>query len=264
MSFDDVLCQKNGKIAYVYISRPHRKNALGNDTTQHLIQTLSDIEQDDDVSVIVLTGAGDAFCAGGDFKDTFQRGADRSEADWLERIRTGPNRLAQQLRMFSKPVIAAVNGVAVGGGATIALACDFRIASDKARFRFPFAKLGLTPEFGCSYLLPQVVGLGNALELLLLADFVDADEALRLGLVNRVVPDDELASAAEKMALQLAGHSSSSMKAIKKLLHQSTYTDFTTSLDDEAAELARAFKSPEHQQAVRAFMERPTKSTASS
>jgi len=263
MSFDDLICHKKNKIATIYIARPHRKNALGNDTTQHLIETLSNIEQDADVSAVVLSGVGDAFCAGGDFKDTFLRGAERSEADWQERIRSGPNRLAQQLRLFSKPVIAAVNGVAVGGGATIALACDFRIASDKARFSFPFAKLGLTPEFGCSYLLPRVVGQGNALELLLLADFVDAAEAFRLGLVNRVVPHHELASSAEKIALQLSRQSPSSLKAIKKLLLESSYTDFETSLEYEAVELARAFKSPEHQGAVKGFIERQAKSALS-
>lgn len=259
MNFDDLIYKKKDKAAYLYISRPDRKNALGNDTTQHLIQALSDIEQDTSIKVVVITGSGDAFCAGGDFEDTFNRGANRSEQEWLERIQTGASRLAYQLRSYSKPVIAAVNGVAVGGGATIALACDLRIASTKARFNFPFAKLGLTPEFGCSYLLPRVVGLGNALELLLLTDFIDANEALRIGLVNKVVPEEELSDAVDKIVLRLSEHSLSSLTAIKKLLHQSSYTDFSTSLNDETIELARAFKSPEHREAVKGFIESRTK-----
>lgn len=256
MQFDDLEYEQKGKIAYLSFSRPHRKNALGDATTGNLITALSTIEQDDTIKVVVLTGKGDSFCAGGDFKDTFQRGAERSEEDWAERIRRGPNRLAEQLRLFSKPIIASINGVAVGGGATIALACDLRIASTEARFAFPFARLGLTPEFGCSYLLPRVVGLGNALELLLLADFIDADEALRVGLINKVVPHAELAATTESMASRLSEFSSTALKAIKNLAHKSLYSDFTTSLEYEAVELGRAFTSTEHHEAVRSFIER--------
>lgn len=257
MQFDDLEYEQRDGIARLWIARPQRKNALGDLTTRHLVAAFAAIDGDPDVRAVILAGQGGDFCAGGDFKDTFDRGAARSQHDWAQRIRQGPNRLAALLRGLSKPVIAAVDGVAVGGGATIALACDLRIASDTARIAFPFSKIGLTPEFGASWLLPRVVGLGAAMELLLLGEFIDAPDALRLGLVNRVVPAAQLHDEALALATRLAQHPHGAVPAIKRLLHGALASDLDTALEQEAIALGQAFVSPGHRSAVEAFLARP-------
>ncbi|MER1968534.1 enoyl-CoA hydratase-related protein [Castellaniella sp. GW247-6E4] len=254
--YDDLEFALRDGIARVWIARPERKNALGDRTTRHLIEVLAAIEADPEAKVVILAGKGGDFSAGGDFKDTFARGEERSAPQWAERIRQGPNRLAEQLRSLSKPVVAAIDGVAVGGGATIALACDLRIASESARFAFPFSKIGLTPEFGCSYLLPRVVGLGASLELLLLGDFIDAREAHRLGLVHRVVPRERLDDEAEALAARLAQRPPAALRAIKQLLYHAMSSDMASALEREALALGDAFVSPDHRQAVQAFLSR--------
>ncbi len=256
MRFDDLEFEQRDGIARVWIARPERKNALGDQTTRHLIEALAAIEADPAARVVILAGKGGDFSAGGDFKDTFERGSERTAPQWAERIRQGPNRLAELLRSLSKPVIAAVDGVAVGGGATIALACDFRIASESARFAFPFSKIGLTPEFGCSYLLPRVVGLAASIELLLLGDFIDAREAHRLGLVHRVVARERLDEEAEDLAARLARRSPTALRSIKHLLHRALSSDMASALEREALALGDAFAGPDHRRAVQEFLSR--------
>jgi len=256
MSFDDLQFEQRGGVARVWIARPERKNALGNLTTQHLIEMFTELEADPACQVVILAGTGTDFSAGGDFKDTFERGRERSSKEWADRIRQGPNRFTELLRSLSKPVIAAVDGVAVGGGATIALACDFRVASDRARFAFPFSKLGLTPEFGGSYLLPRVVGLAATLELLMLGDFIDAQEAYRLGLVNRVVAPERLDEEAEALAARLVRNSPTALKSIKQLVYHAVSGDMTAALEREAIALGDAFVSEDHRRAVENFLSR--------
>lgn len=256
MDFDDLLFDKRGGVARITFNRPARRNALGDTTTLQLVQAVEDAAADAAVRVIMLTGAGEAFCAGGDFKDTFERGAGKTADEWSERIRSGPNALARLLRECPKPVVARINGAAVGGGATIALACDLRIASDRARFAFPFARLGIVPEFGCSYLLPRVVGWGHAMELLMLADTIDAATAARIGLVNRVVPHDELDAATDGVVARLLEMPAGSLGAIKALMHGGLSQDLVVQLEHEALALGHAFTSDAHRQAVAAFLER--------
>lgn len=246
----------NGPLARIAFNRPARRNALGDGTTRQLLGLCEKAIADPVVRVIVITGEGDAFCAGGDFRDTFERGASRSEADWRERLRQGPNALVRCLTGSPKPIIASVNGAAVGGGATIALACDFRIASDRARFGFPFVRLGLAPEFGCSVLLARAVGFGQATELLLLGDLIDGRTAERMGLVHRVVAHEKLDVTTAEFASQLAARPPSALTRIKSMLHRAQAMDLETALEMEASELAAAFKSEEHRAAVSAFLDR--------
>lgn len=247
---------QKGSIGFISFNRPEKKNALGDQTTKQLIHLLEKLGDEEDLRVIVITGEGDSFCAGGDFKETFLKGKERTQEQWAQRIQEGPNRLVECIRKLPKPVIAAVNGVAVGGGATIALACDLRIASSAAKFSFPFARIGLTPEFGCSLLLPAVVGFGNALNLLLRADFIDAQEALRIGLVNQVYEADEFMARVEEIAIGMSDCAPSSLRAIKELLYRSMLTHLPDVLNMEAVQLSAAFKTKEHQDAVHAFLAR--------
>ncbi len=263
MRYDDLLVDIRDGIARISINRPARRNALGDSTTRQLVAACGAAGERADVRALVITGEGEAFCAGGDFKDTFERGAGQTAAQWSERIRRGPNELVRLLQGLAQPVIASVNGAAVGGGATIALACDLRIASDRARFGFPFARLGISPEFGCSHLLPRVVGLGRAMELLLLADLVSAKEALALGLVNRVVPHAQLAESTDAVVGRLLAMPPAALGRIKRLLHAGLERGLTDSLEHEAQELGQAFTSAEHRAAVTRFLEsRPSASSA--
>ncbi len=256
MQFDDLCYDKHGAVARIAFNRPARCNALGDMTTRHLVEACADAAGDPAVRVLVITGQGDAFCAGGDFKDTFEHGSAKTSAQWSERIRQGPNALVRVLQDMRKPVVASINGAAVGGGATIALACDLRIASDRARFSFPFARIGITPEFGCSHLLPRVVGLGRAAELLMLAETIDAATAERIGLVNRVVPHEQLAAATADIVSRLLDMPAGALGAIKSLLQRGQSLDIDATLELEAQALGQAFTSPEHRSAVADFLAR--------
>lgn len=256
MHFDDLRYDKHDGIARIAFDRPAQLNALGDGSTRELVAACEDAAADAAVRVVVITGGGEAFCAGGDFEDTFARGRDKSADQWSERIRRGPNALVRVLQGMAKPVLASVNGVAAGGGATIALACDLRIASERASFSFPFARLGLTPEFGCSHLLPRTVGLGRAMELLMLAEPLAAADAARIGLVHSVVAHDALEAATAALATRLRDMPGGALGAIKSLLLRGQSLGIDAALELEAQSLGRAFTSAEHRRAVDAFLAR--------
>jgi len=256
METPDLLYDKRDHIAYITLNRPERLNALGATTTQQIITACQDAATDTDMRVVVITGQGKAFCAGADYKDSFQRAANNTQEQWRDSMRKGPNVLTLLLRSMPQPVIASVNGVAVGGGATIPLACDLRIASENARFRFPFAHLGLTPEFGSSWLLQRTVGLGRATAILMMGDFIDAATALQYGLVHRVVSQEDLPAATQELAMQLANLPSGSLRRIKALQQFAQTADLPSTLEEEARHLGETFVSPEHRAVVAQFLQR--------
>ncbi|WP_028604417.1 enoyl-CoA hydratase/isomerase family protein [Ottowia thiooxydans] len=257
MNAIDLIYEKRDGVAFIAINRPERRNALGDATTRQIVEVCEDAAADTAIRAVAITGSGDdAFCSGGDLQDTFQRGAGNTEQQWSDRIRQGPNLLAQVLQNMPKPVVASINGVAVGGGATIALACDLRIASDNARFCFPFVRVGITPEFGCSYLLQRTVGLGRANELLMLGEFVDAATAERYGLLNRVVPKAELANATQELLARLVALPAAALSRIKALQRFAQTADLPSTLEQEAVSLGASFISPEHREAVSRFLDR--------
>ena len=256
MNFEDLRYEKSAAVARISFNRPDRRNALGDGTTRHLLQLCEDAEADSGIRVLVIRGEGDAFCSGGDIEDTFVRGADKTAEQWADRIRIGPNQLALHLRRMSKPVIACINGLAVGGGATIALACDLRIASDRAQFMLPFSSMGITPEFGCSHLLPRVVGLARAMELLMLGEMIDAPTAHAMGLVNRMVPHHTLDQTTDAIVQRLLQQPPGALAAMKDLVLQGLSLDLDQQLEREAVALGKAFTSVEHRQAVEAFQAR--------
>lgn len=256
MNFDDLDYSVVDQVATILLNRPDKKNAMANQTIQNIVSALKHADADETVRVIVITGAGDAFCAGGDFQDMFQSGAGRTDEQWAQYIDEGPNEFVRAARSVSKPIVAAINGVAVGGGVTMALGCDIRIASEEARFALPFSKIGITPEFGSSYLLPRIVGVGNAMHMLMTADFVDAKQALQIGLVSSVLPHAEFNEGVKKLTDTLRQNSATSLRDTKKLIYASMSTDLDQMLELEAQTIGVAFNSEDHKKAVEYFLNR--------
>ncbi|HET8945331.1 MAG TPA: enoyl-CoA hydratase/isomerase family protein [Dehalococcoidia bacterium] len=214
MTFEALILDRYGAIATIRLNRPDKHNAINSVMSREMIEVLDALEADDDVRVIILTGAGDkAFCAGADMAEAVQARSDgRDGKDFAARA-------AIRLSRVSKPLIAAVNGYAYGGGAVFAIACDIRIASDNARFRFVGASYGLS--VGASQ-LPRLVGAPMAKELIFTARTVDADEAVRIGLVNHVVEQAELAHFVMEMAGQIAQNSAAAILASKEVIDIAT------------------------------------------
>jgi enoyl-CoA hydratase/carnithine racemase len=225
-------------VATARLNRPEKKNAFTLEMLDTWCEILREARHDDDVRVLVLTGAGDAFCSGVDL-DAFGDIA-ATPLTLRNALSTRIHPVNHALEELDKPVIASMPGIAVGAGLDMALACDIRIAAESARFSERYIKLGLVPgEGGCWY-LPRLVGVSKALELLLTGEFFDAAEALRIGLVNRVVPDANLESATSELALQLASAPRVTTALIKRTVYQSVMTDLRTSLSMIASHSAVA------------------------
>src|SRR5690349_6667245 len=224
----DFLYEVNEGIATLTFNRPEVLNALTFDVYAQFRDLLEELRYDDSVKVLVLTGAGDAFCSGGDVHEIIGALLAGDVKDHLNFTRmTGA--VVQNMRLLDKPIIAALNGMVAGAGTVLALASDLRIASEQARFAFLFTKVGLTgADMGAGYLLPRVVGLGRATELLLLGDTIDAATAERFGLVNRVVPHAELLPKAHQWAERLAQGPTLALSMTKHMLNRELSMDLVT------------------------------------
>jgi len=256
-----LLFERQGGAAMLTLNRPAARNALTTALFLELERMLLEIEADDEVRVVVLTGAGRAFSAGADLKPVSKEERRRSEApsfpgdpggDILDR----GNRCILRLRALRKPVLGSINGDAVGIGCSLALATDLRIASDAARLGVVFSRIGLGPDGGASHLLRGLVGAGKALELLFTGDLIDAQEALRLGLVNRVVAADELADATHELADRLARGPTLAYGAAKAAVYASASLSFESLLDLEARNQRIVSRSEDVKEGIRAFLER--------
>lgn len=221
-------------VATLTLDRPERLNSLTFEVYDELRRVLDELNDHDEVRAVVLTGEGRAFCSGGDVEDIIGELFSRDAKGTLAFTRaTGA--LIGSLRRLRRPVIAAVNGVAVGAGAVMALACDLRVAAQSAKFGFIFPRVGLCgADMGAGYLLPRVVGLGHASELLFLGDTVGADEALRIGLVNRVVPDDRCLAEAQTLAARLASGPAFAHAMTKQMLESEHTMPLEAALEAEA------------------------------
>ncbi|MGQ0481938.1 MAG: enoyl-CoA hydratase/isomerase family protein [Pseudonocardia sp.] len=238
----------------ITINRPHRLNALAWDLIADLGTILADAAADDEVRAVVLTGAGRAFSAGGDVKDQKRR-ARWGVVERLDKI-TPVMDTVRACWEFPKPLIAAVNGVAAGAGAGLALVCDVRYASTEARFGFPFVKVGLGPDYGVSYTLPRLVGPGQAARLMYSARYVDAAEALRIGLVEEVFPADELLDGAVGLAAEIAAVAPLGVRLSKQALRRSASIDFATAITTEIAAQFLATQTEDHLEGATAFAEK--------
>ncbi|MFQ5918010.1 MAG: enoyl-CoA hydratase/isomerase family protein, partial [Candidatus Binatia bacterium] len=241
--------------ATVTFNRPESANALNSELGEEVIRALEEIEKDENVRALVFTGAGRVFSAGGDFKDMIHlQSASPMEIDRGLRMFLS---IPMKIRNLGIPVIAKINGDAMGSACCIALACDLRIASEKARFGLVFTRVGLSgADAGLSYFLPRVVGLGKACELLLTGAVIDAKEAECIGLVNKVVPPDEPNEVVAVLANRLAKGPTFALKMTKKALYNSLDNDVATQLDFEAYAQSLCFQTEDHKEGVKAFLEK--------
>jgi 2-(1,2-epoxy-1,2-dihydrophenyl)acetyl-CoA isomerase len=244
---------ENG-IATLTLNRPERLNALSMDIRTGLLEALERLGHDSSVGCIVLTGAGRAFCAGGDVKSMGERAAAGFEAR-AAGIQFS-NRIPRLMRTLPKTIIAMVNGVAVGAGLSMALACDLRVAGRSARFGTGFLKIGLSGDWGGTWTLTRLVGTAKARELYLLGDMISADEALSNGMVNRVADDAELLSTTMAMARRIADLPQIAVGHTKRNLHAAETGNFQSVLDMEAFNQARCSQTEDHREAVKAFAEK--------
>ena len=255
MSYEFILLSRENGVGTLTLNRPDKLNAFAGTMRQELADALDELEKDKAVRVIVITGAGRGFCAGADVAYMAELGAKR-DSDGLAALVEAGRRVVRTMRRSAKPVIGSINGVAAGGGANLALACDIRIASDKASLMQSFNRIGLHPDWGGTYFLPRLVGPAKALELFWTADAIDAAECLRLGLFNRVVPHDSLAAATKELAETLARKPALPLSLVKQAVYQSLDRELPDMLDYELEAQIRSFKSDDAREGIAAFVEK--------
>lgn len=248
-----VLVEQTDGIATVTLNRPEARNALNLELRDELEATLHALERDAQVRVLILRGAGEHFCAGGDVK--LMRARRVTSAEGQARVEA-MNRAVLALARFRTPTIAMVDGVAVGAGCNLALACDIVVAADRARFGEVFARLGLIPDGGGIYHLPRRVGLAKAKELVFTADVLEAAEAERIGLVNRVVPAEDLVTHTLALARRIADGPPRALALAKSLLNRAPALDLDTALGWEALGQGMMIESEDHREGLAAFFEK--------
>jgi len=244
-----------GCVATIRLNRPEKLNAFTDEMIAAWVRLLEDYRVRTEVHVIVVTGTGRAFSSGGDV-GSFGTYAANSPAAIKARLAENIQRLALTFQELDKPVIAAVNGVATGGGVDIALMCDLRFAARSARFSENYVRMGLIPGAGGAYYLPRLVGTAKALELFWSCDSISAEEAERIGLVNRVFDDERLMDETLAFARKLAGRAPMSVRLVKKLIYQGLTSDLRESLDLVASNMPVVRLSEDHKEAVSAFREK--------
>ena len=255
MSEQQILLNETDHVATLTLNRPERMNAFGGRMRQELVESLEAVRANADIRVVVITGAGKAFCTGGDLQE-FADGTVQALSKQATSDRPPMCKAVLAIHEMEKPVIAAVNGVAAGGGCNLALACDIRIASETARFAQVFTRRGLHPDWGGIYFLPRLVGYAKAAELIMSGEIVDAAEALRLGLVNRVVPADELGTATEELAGRIARNAPLPIAFAKRGLQRFGHWDLAQALDYEVYVLEILRKSRDVSEGIAAFLEK--------
>jgi enoyl-CoA hydratase len=252
MEFNNILLDKNDNVAIVTINRPQQLNALNKETISDLNQSLSTLKDDRNIKCVIITGSGEkAFVAGADIKEFAHFDIEQGK----ELARSGQENLFDFIENFPKPVIAAINGFALGGGLELAMACHFRIASGNARMGLPEVSLGVIPGYGGTQRLPQLIGKGKAMELITTAKMMNADEALQYRLVNYVVSLDELIDKAMKLAAAISNNSPQAINSAIKAVN----AGFETNVDGyekEIEEFGNCFGSDEFKEGTSAFMEK--------
>ncbi len=240
-------------IARIVLNRPERLNAFTFEMIDAWVEALRQCRTDDAIRVVVVTGAGTAFCSGGDIVemgDRLEHTPLQRKNELFERI----ERIPLAMEDLDKPVIAAVNGVATGAGMDLALQCDIRYAAQSARFAETYVKVGLVPGAGGAHFLPRLVGVSKALEMFLTGDFVDAAEAHRIGIVNQVFPDGELAGAVDRIARRMARAPALTLRMTKRAIYQGMRNDLRTNLDLISSHYAVVTSTEEHRELVRGFI----------
>ena len=253
MGYSTLIVERTGAVATLTLNRPGARNALDLAMRQEMLAALDEVEADDSVRVLILTGAGEHFCAGGDVKSMRERR--QTAAEGRRRVQL-LNTMVQRLVDFPRPTIAMVDGYAVGAGTNLALCCDLVIASDRAKFGELFNKIGLGPDGGGTWFLPRLVGLARAKELIFTGDVFDAAEAARMGLVNRVVPAAELRAVTRALAEKIAAGPPAVQRMAKHMLNRAATSDLPAALDLEAYSQGLAIAGDDHQEGLAAFFDK--------
>ena len=253
MEYQTILLERKDGIATATLNRPEKLNALNPQMFAELLHAFRKVSEDDESRVLVITGAGRGFCSGLDLSAQGESGEIS-----IDGISPGdfPREAPLVLAGMKKPVIAAINGVAVGGGCTLTLSCDIRIASDTAKFSIPLTRMGFTFELGSSYFLSRIVGIGKACELAFTGRMIDAEEAKEIGLVNQVVPADQLAEIANEMAGTIAKAAPLAQATSKKGLYQGLDGDLPTQMQWEVLANGELGRTEDQKEAIKAFMEK--------
>jgi 2-(1,2-epoxy-1,2-dihydrophenyl)acetyl-CoA isomerase len=249
---DTILAERSERILTLTLNRPDALNSFTIEMKEALLAAFKDAARDREVRVVVLTGAGRAFCAGQDLKERQGAGV----VDLGTELRTRYNPIILAMRRLEKPIIGAINGVAAGAGISVAMACDIVIASERATFIEAFTRVGLVPDTGSSWFLPRLVGYARAAEMTFTAEPVDAPTAERVGLVNRVVPADALMGEANSMAAKLAASAPLALALTKRALNRGMESSLEDALDYEAQLQSVAGRSADHQEGIAAFVEK--------
>jgi len=254
MDWEFVLFSKEDGIGTITLNRPESMNALGGNMRAEIFAALEAAVTDSDVRVIVITGAGKAFCAGGDVKEFIS--GKRADAALPIDQRLTRDKVVLLIQATGKPVIASVNGVAAGGGCNLALSCDMRIASDRARFGQVYVRRGVHPDWGGVWFLPRVVGYAKAAELIFSGEVIDAKEALRIGLVNKVVPHEELPAATKAFAMRFVKNAPIPIALAKKALQNYSRIDLAQALDHERFAQDFCWNTEDQAEGMKSFMEK--------
>ncbi len=256
---DSLRFEIEGGIATITLNRPERMNAFTSDMIDAWADALAQCRTNAEVSVVIVTGAGKAFCSGGDIGEMRKRG-DRTPLERKTELESHVHKIPLALEALDKPVIAAINGAATGAGLDLALMADLRIAAESARLGETYVRVGLVPGAGGAWFLPRLVGTAKALELFWTGDIIDAREAERIGLVNKVVPDAELMSATHALAKRIAGGPPLSIRVIKRAVKEGLRSDLRSALDLISSHYAVVATSADHREAVAAYLEKRTPS----
>lgn len=251
LNWSNLVFRRETNIGILSINRPDALNALNSSVLEELIQAIDMANKDEEVHVLILTGEGRAFVAGADIGEM----KDMSPTDARKFAETGID-LFRKIELMEKPVIAAVNGFALGGGCELAMSCDIRIASEKAKFGQPEVGLGITPGFAGTQRLGRLVGIGRAKELIYTSDIIDADEAYRIGLVNKVVAPEELMGKAMEMAEKIASKSQLAVRYAKTAINRGMETDLDTAMAIEKDLFGLCFATEDQKEGMAAFLEK--------
>jgi len=243
-------------VATLTLNRPERLNALGDTLRDDLYDAVLTAAADPRIHAIVLTGAGKGFCSGGDVKAMNEAREAQTERPLLEKVAPLRDRVLLAMREAPQPIIAAVNGAAAGAGMNLALACDIRLAATTARFGETFVKRGLHPDWGGTYFLPRLVGLAKACELIFTGEMLDAQEALRLGIVSAVYPPEDLLPAAHELAARIAAGPSIAIRLARRALYHNQTADLRSALEFETFAQNVCAETEDAREGIRAFVEK--------
>lgn len=252
MEYATIRLEQEGNIAVIQLNRPDKFNTISLQLVQDMMSLITELEASGSVRVLVITGSGRAFCAGADIAEIKKLNNPVSALGFVDKV----NECFNRLESLPCPVIAAVNGLALGGGCELSLACDLRLASDKAVFGLPEVKIGVLPGAGGTQRLPRVIGLTKAKEMLFTGNNIDAQEAFRIGLVNKVVPNNQLMNEAKKLAGDLAKLPKVGLRMIKSVVNEGIDKDLSTAIEIEKKAFAILFSTEDQKEGINAFLEK--------